>query len=55
MSQNLMSPSLCQTAREACEFKHSDITVSCDSTWKRQVFASKNGVATVITQSWKTW
>ena len=44
--------SMCQAAREACESpENSDITVSCDGTWQRRGFASKNGVSTVITHS----
>jgi len=44
--------SMYQAAEEAVEaVNDTDITVSCDGTWQRRGFSSKNGVATVITHS----
>lgn len=42
--------SMCRAAREA-SVNGTDITVSCDGTWQRRGFSSKNGIATVITHN----
>ena len=36
-------------ASEMKEIIGSDITVSCDGTWQKRGFSSKNGVVTVVT------
>lgn len=52
ITKELASKSMDQAAREAASMSNmSDITVSCDGTWQRRGFSSKNGVATVITHS----